>query len=233
MEKISYVIREYREGDEVGIKSVLREAAFSNIWPGVCVSVNDTTFKYVTAVLVSLAALFSRGCVISCLVSVFVPFVVVVLGHCIVAVYYVYGPPLCDLNDIRGNYQSTESTNFWVAETLSAHGKQIIGTIAVVNSLKGMAYCNNVAYLRRMSVLKSCRRRGVAKCLLETAVRFCREGNYLRLELITTKVHQAAMQLYLKYGFYCRKYRPYCYLHGIVAIWTYELVYSLHACSQR
>jgi len=226
--ELKYSIRTYREGDEAGIKSVLREAAFSNIWPGICVSVRSPAFKYFTSVLVGVAVLVCRGSVISCLASFCVPFVFVCFAHSTVALYYVYGPPLFDLNDISSNYQLNDNTNFWVAETLPAHGKQIIGTIAIVSRLHGMEHSTDVAYLRRMSVLKNCRRRGVANGLLETAVQFCKERNYVQIELITTKAHQAAMQLYLKSGFYCRKYKPYYYLHGLVAIWTYELVYSLH-----
>lgn len=231
--ELQYTVRIYREGDEIGIKSVLREAAFSNIWPGICVSVSAPIFKYFTAVLVGVACVASRGSVISCLAWLCVPFAFVCLAHCVVALYYVYGPPLFDLNDIYANYQSNDNTNFWVAETLPVHGKQIIGTIAIVSSLNGMARSVNVAYLRRMSVLKSCRRRGVANCLLDTAVQFCKECNYEQIELITTKAHQAAMQLYLKSGFYCRRYQPHYYLRGLVAIWTYELVYSLHVQSSK
>lgn len=230
--ELMYTIRPYREGDEVGIKSVLSEAAFSNIWPGVCVSVSAPTFKRATALLVGVALLVSRGCLISCLTCLCVPFVVVCIAHCIVAVYYVYGPPLFDLNDISGNYQSCDNTNFWVAETLPMCGK-IIGTVAIVSRLNGMAYSTDVAYLRRMSVLKSYRRKGVANCLLETAVQFCKKHNYVQIELITTKVHQAAIKLYLKSGFYCRRYKPHYYLRRFVAIWTYELVYSLHTSSQK
>jgi len=224
--ELKYIVRPYSKGDEVGIKTVLQEAAFSNIWPGIRMSLSAPTFKSFTAVFVGVAFLVSRGSVISCLACLCLPFVFVCLAHCIVAVYYVYGPPLFDLNDIFGNYQSNDTTNFWVAETLPAHGN-IIGTIAIVSSLKGMENSTGVACLRRMSVLKSCRRRGVANRLLETAVQFCKEHNYSKIELITTKAHQAAIQLYLNSGFYCRSYKPHYYLHGLVAIWTYELVYSL------
>ena len=227
--ELKYTIRTYREGDEIGIKSVLREAAFSNIWPSICVSVSAPAFKYSIAVSVGVAILLLRGSVISCLAWLCVPFVFVCLAHCIVAVYYVYGPPLFDLNDISRNYQSNDNTNFWVAETLPSDEKKIIGTIAIVSRLNGMPHSTGVAYLRRMSVLKSCRRRGIANCLLDTAVQFCKEHNYTQVDLITTKVHEAAMQLYLKCGFYCRSYKPHYYLHGLVAIWTYELVYNLHA----
>ena len=231
--ELQYTVREYRDGDEAGIKSVLREAAFSNVWPGICVSVTSSTFKYFTAALVGVAVLVCRGCAMSCLASVCIPFLFVCFAHCMVAVYYVYGPPLFDLSDISGIYQSSDKTNFWVAETLPAQGKRIIGTIAVVSRLKGMPHSADVAYLRRMSVLKSCRRRGVANRLLDTAVQFCKECNYVQIELITTKAHQAAMQLYLKSGFYCRKYIPHYYLHGLVAIWTYELVYILQKYSRE
>jgi len=224
--ELKYNIRVYRKGDEVGIRSVLREAAFSNVWPAIHVSVGTTTFKYSTALLVGVVMLASRGCAISCLVSLCVPFVVVCLAQCVVAVYYVYGPPLFDLNNISGNYQSCSNTNFWVAETYPACEK-IIGTVAVVSTLRGMAHSSEVAYIRRMAVLKSCRRNGVAKRLLETAVHFCKDHNYAQIELITTKVHQAAIQLYLKSGFYCRRYAPHYYLNRLFVIWTYELVYTL------
>jgi len=231
--ELKYIVRTFKKGDEDGVKLVLREAAFSNIWPGVCLSVSATAFKYATALLVGVAVVVSRFCLISCLTCFCVPFVVVCLAHCVVALYYVYGPPLVDLNDISGNYQSCNKTNFWVAETLPAYGKKIIGTIAIVSRLNGMAHSCDVAYLRRMSVLKICRRQGVANSLLKTAVQFCNECNYAQIELITTKVHQAAIQLYLKSGFYCRRYTPHYYLNGFFAIWTYELVYTLQSCKPQ
>ena len=118
--------------------------------------------------------------------------------HVAAALYYIYGPPLADINDIVEISQKPD-------EACQLH----------------------VAYLRRMAVRRKFRQRGIARQLLETAVSFCREHCYKRIELITTDIHAAAMKLYKKYGFRCRSYQPRYYLGGLVTVWTYEYEYLL------
>jgi putative acetyltransferase len=90
-----------------------------------------------------------------------------------------------DLRDIENEYLGAGS-NFWVAEA--------------VGRLVGMAAIQRIdaetGRLRRMRVTVAWRRRGVARLLLETAERMCREQGYRRIVLDTTEQQTAAHRLY-------------------------------------
>ena len=58
-----------------------------------------------------------------------------------------------------------------------------------------------VGEIRRLRVQREYRRRGIGKALVETAIRFCREQNYLKVCLDTFMEHEAAIQLFERFGF--------------------------------
>ena len=58
-----------------------------------------------------------------------------------------------------------------------------------------------VGEIRRLRVQLEFRRRGIGQALVETAIRFCREQNYLKVCLDTFMDHEAAIQLFEKFGF--------------------------------
>lgn len=220
-----YAIRPFQSGDETNVKQLLREAAFSNVWPGIISTARDRTVT-VWVLVVALLVFAVAQSVLCCLSFVVAAFLVICLLHATVAVYYVYGPPLADLNRIAEVYQSRADTQFWVAVLQRSDGaSEVAGTVAI--GYRPELQVAGVAYLRRMAVSKRCRHRGIASSLLREAVDFCRLNDYRRVELITTDAHVAAMQLYRKFGFRCSNYRPRRYLRGLVSIWTYEFEYQL------
>ncbi len=79
-----------------------------------------------------------------------------------------------DIDNIGIAYMR-EGNHFWVAE---ADGI-IVGTIGVQHHDEG------TGEIRRLRVHPDYRRRGSAPRLVETAVRFCREQNYLKVTLDT------------------------------------------------
>jgi len=221
----SCVIRSFQSDDEANVKRLLRDAAFSNVWPGVRTTINHRWFKALT-LLASLIVYACTQSVLYCLAIITVSCLFTYLTHTIAAVYYVYGPPLADLNHISYIYQTNTDTQFWVAEIKSDNGAaDIAGTVAIIQ--KSDQHQPGVAYLRRMAVSNKYRNRGIARQLLESAVIFCRLHRYRRIELITTDIHVAAMHLYRKFGFQCVSYQPRQYFGGLVSIWTYEFEYFI------
>jgi len=220
-------IRSFEVGDEPGVKSALREAAFSHIQPGIITSVRTTAFKIITASAAALTFACS-GSLLYCLATICFIILVVCASHATAAVYYVFGPPLKDLNDIVAIYQKSSNSHFWIAEASWESDRktitEVIGTIAIVQKSDAE---QKIAFLRRMSVRQSFRRMGIARRLLDTAVGFCRLHGYERIELITTDIHKAAMQLYVNSGFQCTKYEPRRYIHGIISVWTYQYEFKL------
>ncbi len=62
-------------------------------------------------------------------------------------------------------------------------------------------YDDGVGEIRRLRVAVPFRRRGIGSALIETAVSFCRERQYLKIKLDTYMEHEAASRLFKRFGF--------------------------------
>nr|XP_005314840.1 putative N-acetyltransferase 8B [Chrysemys picta bellii] len=101
-----------------------------------------------------------------------------------------------DLLDIRRTYLKAADSCFWVAEAEGA----VVGIVGAMlpedPSERGRAL-----ELKRMSVGREHRGRGIAKALCRTVIRFTQERGYSAVVLTTTMVHYSAQQLYESMGF--------------------------------
>jgi ribosomal protein S18 acetylase RimI-like enzyme len=95
-----------------------------------------------------------------------------------------------DIDDIAGAYMKA-GNHFWVAE---AEGK-VVGMIGV------QQHEENIGEIRRLRVSKDFRRRGIASRLLDTAIHFCQEQQYLKVMLDTFTEREGAVKLFEKFGF--------------------------------
>lgn len=145
-------------------------------------------------------------------------FVVLYVGLLFGILYYLYGPPLADMQNVEDIYLKNPKEHFWVAEIPSG---QIVGTIAIVYKSQ------EVAWLRRMAVKPGYNGLGIGKSLVKTAVDFCQRHGYSHIELITTEIHHAARNLYTKFGFETFDYKPVPHLGGLIHIWTFWYRYNL------
>ncbi len=94
----------------------------------------------------------------------------------------------------RPNKQTPQiPKNYWVA----IHKEEIIGTIAIITVNK------KYGILKKMMLKKEFRGKeiGIAKLLLETATKWCKENNVLTLYLGTMDQFKTAQAFYLKNGF--------------------------------
>uniref|UniRef100_A0A674I7R2 N-acetyltransferase domain-containing protein n=1 Tax=Terrapene triunguis TaxID=2587831 RepID=A0A674I7R2_9SAUR len=104
---------------------------------------------------------------------------------------------LCNnLLDIRRTYLEAADSCLWVAEAEGA----VVGMVGAVlpddPSERGHAL-----QLKRMSVGREYRGRGIAKALCRTVIRFAQERGYSAVVLATFMVHYSAQQLYESMGF--------------------------------
>jgi ribosomal protein S18 acetylase RimI-like enzyme len=99
-----------------------------------------------------------------------------------------------DIDNIDGEYMKP-GNHFWVAEASAT----IVGMIGVQHHDEG------VGEIRRLRVHPDFRRRGIGTALVETAVRFCREENYLKVTLDTFMERGPALRLFEQFKF--RHYR--------------------------
>jgi ribosomal protein S18 acetylase RimI-like enzyme len=97
-----------------------------------------------------------------------------------------------DIDDIEAAYMATEGNNFWVAADPADHP---IGMIGVQHHDEG------VGQIRRLRVDKNHRRRGIGSALLEIAITFCRENQYLKVSLESFASRAPALELFRKLGF--------------------------------
>ncbi len=104
-----------------------------------------------------------------------------------------------DIDDIDAAYLRTPGNHFWVAQTPEG---QIVGMIGVMHS-------DGVGEIRRLRVAESHQRRGIGSALLEQAVKFCQEHNYLKVALDTFMEREPALKLFDKFRFRHGRTRSY------------------------
>ena len=97
-----------------------------------------------------------------------------------------------DLDDIQTNYMNGRGSHFWVAE---ADGGAVVGMIGVQHHDAG------TGEIRRLRVAEGYRRRGIGSSLVEAALRFCEERNYLKVTLDTFMEREPAVRLFEKFRF--------------------------------
>jgi ribosomal protein S18 acetylase RimI-like enzyme len=97
-----------------------------------------------------------------------------------------------DIDDIESAYMHTAGNDFWVAES---DGGEVVGMIGVQHHDQG------VGQVRRLRVAVTHRRRGIGKALLETAIKFCKENQYLKVALDTFIERSGAIEMFQKLGF--------------------------------
>ncbi|QOV91417.1 GNAT family N-acetyltransferase [Humisphaera borealis] len=101
-----------------------------------------------------------------------------------------------DIDAIDAHYMADEGSRFWVAEVPDAAGVPlVVGMVGVLTHQEG------TAEIRRLRVDEQFRRRGIGTALMEQAVRFCQENNYLRIILDTYMDRDPAIKLFEKFQF--------------------------------
>jgi ribosomal protein S18 acetylase RimI-like enzyme len=103
-----------------------------------------------------------------------------------------------DLDDIQSVYMS-EGNHFWVAE--NRQGK-IVGMVGVQHYPEEAA-----GLVRRLRVAKDHLRRGIGTGLVETALKFCQENQYLKVILDTYMDREPAIELFKKFRFKLERVR--------------------------
>jgi ribosomal protein S18 acetylase RimI-like enzyme len=96
-----------------------------------------------------------------------------------------------DIDDIESAYMNKQGNHFWVAET---DAQEIVGMI-------GVQHYDGTAEIRRLRVHQENRRRGIGSALVEVALKFCQEHQYLKITLDTFMEREPAIRLFEKFRF--------------------------------
>ena len=97
-----------------------------------------------------------------------------------------------DIDDIAAAYTGRPGNCFLVAENGAG---EVVGMIGVQHHDEG------TGEVRRLRVRPDCQRRGIGSRLLEAALAFCAEHNYLKVTLDTYIDRAPAMRLFEKFRF--------------------------------
>ena len=107
-----------------------------------------------------------------------------------------------DLRNIEKSYMSNDGSHMWIAEW---NGK-VVGMVGLMHN---ESHKPGVAELQRMSVSPVCRRMGIARKLLDELLKYTKDKQFEKVELITTSAQIPAIRLYTKYGFKLKTVFPY------------------------
>lgn len=98
-----------------------------------------------------------------------------------------------DIDDIPSAYMKSPDNHFWVAVNNEGH---VLGMIGVQ---KGDD--EDIGEIRRLRVCQDCRRRGIGSALMEKALQFCKERQFLKITLDTFMEREPAIKLFEKFHF--------------------------------
>jgi ribosomal protein S18 acetylase RimI-like enzyme len=98
-----------------------------------------------------------------------------------------------DLDDIPSNYLNKPGNHFWVAENEAG---EVVGMVGVQHWEEESA-----GQVRRLRVARDHRRRGVGSALVETALQFCNENQYLKITLESYMDREPALKIFDKFRF--------------------------------
>lgn len=98
-----------------------------------------------------------------------------------------------DLDDIESVYMHTSGNHFWVAENENG---EVVGMVGVQHYEEESA-----GQIRRLRVAHDHLRRGIGTALVEAALKFCQENQYLKVTLDTFMEREPAIQMFRKFRF--------------------------------
>ena len=98
-----------------------------------------------------------------------------------------------DIDDIDQAYMKPPGSHFWVAVSPPV---KVVGMIGVQQHEPG------VGEIRRLRVQVDHRRRGIGSALVEQAIKFCTQHEYLKLTLDTFIEREPAIKLFEKFHFH-------------------------------
>uniref|UniRef100_A0A8C8DFT1 N-acetyltransferase 8 n=1 Tax=Oryzias sinensis TaxID=183150 RepID=A0A8C8DFT1_9TELE len=128
-----------------------------------------------------------------------------------------------DLRDVTSSYLRSPDSCFWVAESEG----RVVGTVACLPAENAPGCLE----LKRMSVRRSHRGRGIAKALCRTVEDFTRDRGYGAVVLHTSMVATDAQKLYEHMGF--RRIREFVLPEAAAKILNFMLYeYRLDVCEE-
>ncbi|XP_050453168.1 N-acetyltransferase family 8 member 3-like isoform X1 [Cataglyphis hispanica] len=245
------IVRAFKPGDEIGCKELIRNSVMSSLGA----TFRGMLFKEITFQLIILLSaimfIFFGMPLTICLVVI--PLVVILVY---VGTYICFAAKLAEINkeitNIPRLYMSNGFSCFWVAEAfqpylmtqhpnevhytviteqqycqanmeVSLQAKKIVGTICLSKSYR----LDKCAWIKRLCVHEQYQNKGIAACLLNTAVQFAIEAGYSCANIVASEYTEDGRELCLKKGFELKQMYRKSILGTYITILMYELSYQI------
>ncbi|XP_070154093.1 N-acetyltransferase family 8 member 3 [Polyergus mexicanus] len=245
------IVRAFKPGDEIGCKELIRNSVMSSLGA----TFRGMLFKEITFQLIILLSaimfIFFGMPLTICLVVI--PLVVILIY---IGTYISFAAKLTEINEEVTNisrlYMSNGFSCFWIAEAfqpylmtrhpkevhytiiteqqycqanmgVSLQAKKIVGTIGLSKSHR----LDKCAWIKRLCVRKEYQNKGIASCLLNTAVQFAIEAGYSCANIVASEYTEGGRELCLKKGFELKQMYHKSILGSYIMILMYELSYQI------
>jgi len=255
MESAIVVIRPFRREDQSRAQELLKEGTMEPV-NRFFISSLTREIMYQAVIMVAALMFIIGGLPLSYTIAA-IPTVMLLAYVTIWSAHYYKAKYLHhDMTNIMKSYMGSDKTCFFVAEAfcnknnprwknekpafitevefekLDQTGvisnnrdltRELVGTIAVTRAKESGV----VAWVRRKSVNKAWRKKGVASALVDRVTKFCSQKGFIGIELVTTECHDSARRLYEKKGFEVRAFyhKKFFRLSGL-AIMMYAMHYK-------
>ncbi|XP_051946056.1 probable N-acetyltransferase camello isoform X2 [Xyrauchen texanus] len=205
-------IRRYHEDDEEDVKEIFTLGMSEHI-PSSCMHVLKQPLPQMILVCVFCAIVTSSKSILLPILTVTLLLAAGRQGVSYMFTKYIQTSLKQDLNNIRQTYLESPNSCFWVAESQG----HVVGTVACLP-----VQFENYLELKRMSVKKSHRGRGIAKALCGTVADFASERGFQGVVLHTSVVQIDGQKLYEKMGY--RKIREFIAPEAIARLTNFTLM---------
>ncbi|XP_043682628.1 N-acetyltransferase family 8 member 3-like [Vespula pensylvanica] len=245
------VLRPYKRGDESFCKTLLKNGIMENINRTFFrIIIKDVTLNVAISVVSILFLLLGfpiLSCIISLLTKGFLIYIVTYINFWVTAKKIEK-----EVSEIPRIYTSDNSSYFWIAEAYEdylinrrqrdqkyifmteekfkesninvfRHVKKIVGTIALCKSTR----LQNSGWIKRLTVHKNYRRKGIGTNLVNLALEFGSQQGYRRINVMISDHRKVARELFNKKDFEIYLYHKRSLYGTSVILIFVELTYRL------
>ncbi|KAL6257692.1 hypothetical protein P5V15_011273 [Pogonomyrmex californicus] len=245
------IVRAFKPGDEMSCKKLIGDGVMSSLnytFRGMLLK--EITFQLI--ILLSAITFIFFGMPLTICLFV-IPIIIVLTYTC---TYISFATKLMEINaevvNIPRLYMSNAFSCFWVAEAfepylmtqdpkeihytimteeqfyeakmdVSLQAKKIVGTVGLCKSYR----LDRSAWIKRLCVHEQYQRKGIAACLLNTAVQFAIDAGYSCANIVASEYTEGGKELCLKKGFELKQMYHKSILGSYITILMYELTYQI------
>ncbi|XP_072263069.1 probable N-acetyltransferase CML1 [Pyxicephalus adspersus] len=216
-----YNIRLYKDSDYDTVRDIFARGITEH-WPMALYHTLSLPRVWLLILVVFLLALVTTGSSIASCIAAITVILALFLWIRYILFTYVSQCLATDMLDIRKNYLQRDGCCFWVAESAG----EVVGIVAAAPYLSPGG--QNPVELKRLSVPKKHRCKGIAKALCMTVIDFAQKSDYKTIVLETSVFHVDSVRLYKRLGFRITKtYYPEDYftkfMDFVEIVFQYEL----------